>query len=91
VSEKKLIDERTPIMSSLYQDYKTATSQFQKWILKTSTRKGLPNTLNFLRVHVQNIVQNAATQKFFLKELNRALSDGKAAIKARTTVHLSKV
>jgi hypothetical protein len=81
-------------MSSLYQDYKNSTSQFQKWILKTSTRKRLPNTLNFLRVHVQNIVQNAAAlrkQKNFFGDLKGALSNGKAAIKARKAVHLTKV
>jgi hypothetical protein len=81
-------------MSSLYQDYKLATSQFQKWILKTSARKGLPNTLNFLRVHVQNIVQNVSAltkQKNFLQELKVALSNGKAAIKARRAVHVTKV
>jgi hypothetical protein len=81
-------------MSSLYQDYKNSTSQFQKWILKTSARKGLPNTLNFLRVHVQNIVQNAATlrkQKAFFGDLKGAISNGRAAIKARKAVHLTKV
>jgi hypothetical protein len=90
----RLIEEESISMSSLYQDYKNSTSQFQKWILKTSARKGLPNILNFLRVHVQNIVQNAATlrkQKAFFGDLKGALSNGRAAIKARKAVHLTKV
>jgi hypothetical protein len=81
-------------MSSVYQDYKLSTSRFQKWILKTSARKGLPNTLNFLRIHVENIVQNVVAltkQKNFLQDLKAALTNGKAAIKARKAVHLTKV
>jgi hypothetical protein len=81
-------------MDSLHRDYKLSTEQFKKWILKTSANKSLPDCLNYLRVHVQNIVQNVATlakQKNFFKELNGALYHGKVAIKARTTVHLTKI
>jgi hypothetical protein len=89
-------EEETEIttMSSLYQDYKISTEQFQKWILKTSALTSLPKGLNYLRVHVQNIVRNGPTltkQTNFSKELTTVLYHGKAAIKARTTVHLTKV
>jgi aromatic ring-cleaving dioxygenase len=79
---------------SIYQEYKASTNQFESWILKTSTLKGLPNELNQLKNHVDDILVNSQTllqKDCFIPDLTRALYHGKRAIEARKRVHLGKV
>jgi hypothetical protein len=79
---------------SIYQEYKTSTNQFESWILKTSTLKGLPNELNQLKNHVDDILANSQLllqKDCFIPDLTRALYHGKRAIEARKRVHLDKV
>jgi hypothetical protein len=77
----------------VYLGYKNSTKQFTEWLLKTSTLKGMVNTVDSWPAHANNIVANVANlrkHESFMTELTRVLYHGNNVIEKRKEEHLHK-
>jgi hypothetical protein len=72
---------------------KNSTKQFKEWMLKTSTLKGMENTVNSWPAHAANILVNAPNllkHESFITQLTRALYHGNLAIEKRKEENVRK-